>query len=275
MRVSEKRLRRIAREAHAMSDRELIRESLLLQEFLGSILKAVTSPFRGLMNIYKQGIFNWLGKRGQIMLRNAFGTQKDVDRKIALQAEREWAASQLEDMSETEAIESVDSLADSVTEEIGKLMNVEVFPTFGRIDRETGPEKDDDDKKFKEAVKEIMERCRGLVGAGARFRGALKALSKSGAAPELKVPESPIDISFPLSYVSSLGALAKSLSSKHPSSSLESLSATAEAFVKKKTPHLQKLTDRVEEEGKNEAAARVIVYGRVLSERSVRKGRVV
>ena len=274
MRVSEKRLRRIAREAHAMSDRELIRESLLLQEFLGSILKAVTSPFRGLMNIYKQGIFNWLGKRGQIMLRNAFGTQKDVDRKIALQAEQE-AASQLEDMSETEAIESVDSLADSVTEEIGKLMNVPVFPTFGRIDRETGPEKDDDDKKFKEEVKGIMERCRDLVKAGAKFRGALKALSKSGAAPELKVPESPIDISFPLSYVSSLGALAKSLSSKHPSSSLESLSAAAEAFAKKKTPQLQRLTDRVEEEGKNEAAARVIVYGRILSERSVRKGRVV
>lgn len=274
MRVSEKRLRRIAREAHMMSDRELVQESLLLQEFLGSILKAVTSPFRGLMNIYKQGLFNWLGKKGQVMLRNAFGTQKDVDRKLALQAFAE-ASAELEGMSESEAVESLGTTAQAVTKEIEGLMGKTVFPTFGRIDQETGPEKDRDDKEFKKEVNEVMETCKGLVEVGAKFRGTAKALAKSGAVPDLKVPENPIDLSFPLSYVASIGAVAKAINSKVPSEELQRLADVSDAFVERKSPALKKLTDRVEGESQNEAAARLIVYGSVLRERSRRGGRVI
>jgi len=283
MRVSEKQLRRIVREAHYMTDDDLIRESILLQEFLGSILKAVTAPFRGLMSIYKKGLLNTIGKKGQVILRNAFGTQKDVDRKLALQTTAELAA-QLEDMTSAEAFAEISSYADNVKKEVEDLMDTQVFPEFGRIDQETGPQKDAADRDFKKSVNEIIQKCGPLVSAGAKFRGAVKALVKSGSLGDVNVPENPIDLSFPLSYVSSLKVLGALVKSKSPegsgTSSLDEMIEACDAFVKKKTPSLKRLTDRVEGDESedrryNEAATRIVVYGNVLNERKRTRGRVI
>jgi len=120
-----------------------------------------------------------------------------------------------------------------------------------------------------------MKKCRGLVTAGAKFRGTAKALAKSGTVPDLQVPENPIDLSFPLSYVASIGAVAKSINSKIPSEEMQRLSDASDAFVERKSPALKNLTDRVEVESQTEAAARLIVYANVLRERSRRGGRVI
>lgn len=283
MRVSEKRLRRIVREAHYMSDDDLIRESILLQEFLGTILKAITSPFRGLMSIYKNGLINTIGKKGEVILRNAFGTQKDVDRAAVIEMTAE-IAQQIEDQTDTEALGVLEELAESVMTELNDLLRVKVFPTFGRIDRPTGPEKDQDDKRFKDEVAEIAERCKKLVRAGAEFRGAVKALVKHGTLPEVKVPENVIDLSFPLSYVSSLGALAAEVKSKAPEGSVppsvDKMAESCKDWVEAKSSFLKKLTDRIESDDKREdryyeAATRIVVYGNVLSERKRNRGRVI
>jgi hypothetical protein len=283
MRVSEKRLRRIVREAHYMTDEDLIRESILLQEFLGSILKAITSPFRGLMNIYKKGLLNTIGKKGEVMLRNVFGTQKDVDRSNMISAEAE-RAQEIEDQTDAEAMGSLDEPAQEVMDELVALSKERVFPTFGRIDQPTGPEKDRADKEFKKEAAEIVKKCEDLTAAGARFRGTVKALVKHGALAGVEVPENVIDLSFPLSYVSSLGALATEVKSKSPEGSvppsLEKMIEVCKAWVEAKSSSLSRLTDRIEGDDDkdrryNEAATRIVVYGNVLNERKRTRGRVI
>lgn len=268
MLITESKLRKIVVEANKRTDSELIQESIILQEFIGSILRAITSPFRGLMNIYKDGLFNWLGKNAQIIIRNTLGTQKDVDRKMMLNqvAEAEKTFTEKGEEASFDALLNAIKDAKEGLEEALQLDSV--FPKFGSIDIPTGEDKDDDDKRFASSTKRILEVLTPLITyPGAKFRGTVIGLVKGGML-KIKVDEAPVDLTYPLGYVSSIGTLAKELVNALPEIANEanSLVSVCDAFVKRFSPELQKLTSRMTDK-KNEAIVRILVNNRVIQER--------
>ena len=261
--ISERKARSLMRESHNMSDKELLREGEILQEFLGDILRAVTSPLQMLKGMWSKGVFTYLGKKASNAARQYLGTQRDVDRKAALEAFSAVSA----DMESAEG-----SLSEALAEYLGELEKTinfrpdRVFPKFGEIDLE-GEEKKRAEDEFISDVKEINESFGDLVTAGARVRGIMRAMSQGGDY-SFKVSESPpIDEVFPLSYVKAMGSLvgqASSLEDTDASRMSKEIVSSSERFVKRFTPALKLLTDRLTSEN----VARAVIYSQVISERS-------
>ena len=266
--ITESKLRKMVVKATGQSDNELIQESIILQEFIGTILRAITSPFRGLMNIYKNGLFNWLGKNAQTVIRNTLGTQKDVERKVMLSQIAE-AEKMFVEQGEEASFDALVSAIKDAQAGVERALDLDsVFPTFGRIDIPTGEDKDDDDKRFAQSTKRIFELLVPLIiKPGAKFRGTVVGLVKAGMLT-MKVKESPVDLTFPLGYVSSISALAKELATALPEIENETskLVSLCDEFVSKFTPELKKLTSRVTEK-KNEALIRILINSRIIQER--------
>jgi len=286
--LSESSFRSAARRASTMRDAELIRETLVLREFIGSALKALVSPIKALRGIMNRGLFQSIGRGLANITKKALGGQKDADRNFALSAEKQFIdkfatkkAGEMEiNLEDPNTVKAIVKVVTDYADELNELTSggESVFPRYGKLhhggkgeDEEEGETTDKKDRqRFAQEQQQVNVRLKGLVEKSGILRGMLFALRRAN--PEIKVNDAVVDATYPLSYVVSnladiqnaWGALDEKFGDSNEfADALTVVTDATENFQEKFRPEMERLQRKMLES----AIAKLIANRAILQER--------
>lgn len=291
-RITESQVRYAARRAETMSDAQLMYETVVLTEFIGKILKAIASPFKMIRNVLNKGLFQSIGDAMATVVKKSIGGQKDLDRKAALEGEREALeaitkaqagdASGIDltsDQSKTFIYETLVAYANELND-LSKSGD-SVFPNYGLVniggkgpdDKGNESSNEADRKRFVKEQIEVNNRLKDLVVTSGKVRGMLFAIRNAydEKGVKIRVNEAVITPSYPLDYVTSnlrdiqsvFSAVDDDIEGDKIPSALDAVENATQTFVQTFTPQLDKLSRKMFES----AVARVVVNRAALQKR--------
>lgn len=284
IRVLESQFRRAARRASSMGDAQLVNETVVLTEFIGKALKMMR-------NVWQRGLFQSIGRGLATITKKALGGQKDVDRKFALNAEKQFidkfAAETAEgtsiDFSDAATIKAIAGAANEYAKSLEVLISDDqsVFPRYGKIhhggkgeDEESGETTDEKDReRFAKEQAAVNRRLSDLVKRSGILRGIMFAIKRTlkEEGTDVKVGDSVIDATYPLSYVISnlydmknvWSVITEKTEGAELEEALSNVESATERFNARFKPELEKLQRKMLES----AVAQLIANRAVLQER--------
>jgi hypothetical protein len=284
IRVLESQFRKAARRASKMGDNQLVNETVVLTEFIGKALKT-------LRNVWQRGLFQSIGRGLATLTKKSLGGQKDVDRKFALNAEKQFidkfAAESAEgteiDFKGPATIKAIVNASNEYAKALLTLVNDEesVFPRYGKIhhggkgeDEEDGETTDEKDRaRFAKEQAAVNRRLGDLVKKSGIVRGIMFAIRRTlkEEGVNVKIGDSVVDATYPLSYVISnlhdmknvWQVITEKTEGAELEEALENVEEATQKFNNRFKPELEKLQRNVLEN----AVAQLIANRAVLQER--------
>jgi hypothetical protein len=288
IRVLESQFRKAARRASRMGDNQLVNETVVLTEFIGKALKT-------LRNVWQRGLFQSIGRGLATLTKKSLGGQKDVDRKFALNAEKQFidkfAAESADgteiDFNDPATIKTIASAANEYAKALLTLVNDDesVFPRYGKIhhggkgeDEEDGETTDEKDRaRFAKEQAAVNRRLSDLVKKSGIVRGIMFAIRRTlkgdgeGKGVDIKIGDSVVDATYPLSYVISnlhdmknvWQVITEKTEGAELEEALDNVEEATQKFNNRFKPELEKLQRNVLEN----AVAQLIANRAVLQER--------